>query len=49
MENNIIPLNVFPNNTITNFISKQDKILGPTFFKKNYLSASKLFDLKPLK
>ena len=34
IKNNIILLNMFPNNAITNHVSKQYKTLGSTFFNK---------------
>ena len=49
MVNNTILLNVFPNNTITNLVSKQYKKLGPTFLLIFDFSSFKLVDLKPLK
>ena len=41
MENNIILLNVFLNNRITNLVSKQYKTLSPNFLITFYLSSFK--------
>ena len=49
MENNIILLNMFPNNTITNIVSKKYKTLGPIFLITFIYLLKNDFDLKRLK